>query len=100
MPVNINIVTDDLPQIAFSAYVDAALWTATPHERLEAGSRAAAEIVTSRVRNRVQAAHERNAAHGTNAGYASGCRCQFCREAKRVYDRAWRSNNGNNRIHG
>jgi len=99
MGENINIQTDDLPQLAFTAYVDAALLTVNPHQRLEAGSRAAAEIVASRVRNRVQAAHERRSVHGTHSGYQTGCRCGFCREAKRIYDRAWRSNNGNNRIH-
>ncbi len=98
----VQIETDDLAQVAFTAYVDAAQWTIDPHERLEAGSRAAAEQVTNRVRERVHAerviAERRRAVHGTNSGYQTGCRCEFCRGAKQLYDRAYRFHNGDNSI--
>ena len=98
----IQIETDDLPQMAFTAYVDAALWTMNPHQRLEAGSEAAAEVVTSTVRNRIHAkrvvAERRRAVHGTNSGYQTGCRCEFCRGAKQIYDRAYKFHGGNNGI--
>ena len=99
-----EIETDDLPQIAFTAYVDAAIWTMNPHQRLEAGSRAAAEEVTSAVRNRIHEkwvmVEQRRAVHGTNSGYQTGCRCEFCRGAKQIYDRAYKFHNGNNSIQG
>jgi len=95
----IQIQTDDLPQLAFTAYVDAAQWTVDPHQRLEAGSRAAAEIVTSRVKERIKAERQKRAAHGTISGFQSGCRCKFCRDARRLYDRAYKSNDGKNAVH-
>ena len=100
----IKIETDDLPQMAFTAYVDAAIWTMDPHERLAAGSRAAAEEVTSAVRNRIHekrvVVERRRAVHGTNSGYQTGCRCEFCRGAKQIYDRSYRFHNGDNSIQG
>ncbi len=98
----VQIKTDDLAQVAFTAYVDAAQWTMDPHERLEAGSRAAAEQVTNRVRERVLAnrvvTERRRAVHGTYGGYQTGCRCQFCRDAKSAYERAYRFHKGANSI--
>ena len=97
-----EIETDDLPQIAFTAYVDAAIWTMDPHQRLEAGSRAAAEVVASKVQARIEAkrpkAERRKAVHGTNGGYHAGCLCRFCRDAKNLYERAYRFHKGNNAI--
>ena len=98
----VQIETDDLAQIAFTAYVDAALWTMNAHQRLEAGSEAAAKKVTSAVRGRIHTkrviAERRRAVHGTNSGYQTGCRCDFCCDAKQIYDRAYRFHNGNNAI--
>ncbi len=97
-----NLDTEELGQLAFTAYVDAALWTVEPHQRLEAGSRAAAEVVARKVRDVVvyerTKSERRRAVHGTNGGYHTGCRCQFCRDAKSVYERAYRFHKGANSI--
>ncbi len=99
----VQIETDDLAQVAFTAYVEAAQWTMDPHQRLEAGSKAAAESVTNKVIDRVQAkrmrSERRKAVHGTYGGYQTGCRCQFCRDAKSAYERAYRFHKGANAVH-
>ncbi len=89
---------DDLAQTAFSAYVDAAQdrWV-EPHDRLEAGSRAAAIAVHAHIKQ-ARIATLRVAKHGTYSGYSSGCRCEWCRDARRAYEGAFRFYDGENDV--
>ncbi len=90
----------DLAQTAFSAYVDAAQDTwLEPHQRLEAGSRAAAVAVHGRIsEQRKRETTPRFAKHGTYSGYSGGCRCKWCSAAKRAYEGAFYHHKGNNVI--
>lgn len=89
---------EDLAQTAFSAYVDAAQdkWV-EPHDRLQAGSRAAAIAVHAHIKQDRREG-QRVAKHGTYSGYSSGCRCKFCRDAKSAYEAAYRYHDGNNSV--
>lgn len=35
--------------------------------------------------------------HGSRGGYASGCRCDWCKEANRQYERTWTAKSGKTR---
>lgn len=91
---------EDLAQTAFSAYVDAVQdRRMEPHQRLEAGSRAAAVAVHGRIsEERKREATERFAKHGTYSGYSSGCRCKWCNAARRAYEGAYYHHNGETAI--
>jgi hypothetical protein len=95
---------DDLAQTAFSAFVDAAQWTMDPHQRLEAGSRAAAVAVKGQLNAERKAEKLANpgpirvAKHGTYSGYSSGCRCSYCQDARRAYEGAFSHYDGNNSV--
>ncbi len=89
-----------LAQTAFSAYVDAAQdkWV-EPHQRLEAGSRAAAIAVHGQIRQeRKENRVARVAKHGTYGGYSTGCRCKWCKAARRAYEGAYYHTNGDNAV--
>ena len=87
---------EDLAQTAFSAYVDAAQdrWV-EPHQRLEAGSRAAAIAVHAHIKQERRATR-RVAKHGTYSGYSAGCRCKWCSDARRAYEGAYYYLKGDN----
>ncbi len=93
---------EDLAQTAFSAYVDAVQDTwLRPHQRLEAGSRAAAIAVHGQIREEwKREATQRVAKHGTTSGYSTGCRCEFCQAARRAYENAFNHHKGNNAVLG
>jgi hypothetical protein len=98
-----DLPLDDMGQAAFTAYVDAALGTEAPHDRLSNGSRSAALAVAAVLRDAglLRTAVRQPATHGTTSGYNTGCRCEFCTEARNLHQRAVRHNNekqGHNKI--
>lgn len=95
----------ELEQSAFSAYVDAAQSREHPsaHDRLSHGSRSAvAEVVGILIfRGWVRAPLTQEAVHGTKSGYEAGCRCEFCRDASNLHERAvrrWTGIQGDNKV--
>lgn len=98
-----GVMRHDLGQAAFSAYVDAAQAEGEPHNRLVAGSFAAARAVISRL---IESGDIRptlmwEAAHGTQGGYNAGCRCEFCTDAHALLRRAqthWNAAQGHNKV--
>lgn len=98
-----EVMDQELGQAAFSAYVDAAQAEGSIHNRLVAGSYAAARGVIGRLLERgdIRPPLVWEAVHGTRAGYESGCRCEYCRGAEQIYERSvrhWNKEQGHNKV--
>lgn len=100
MTKNLNarqvIDIDHLTQVGFSAYVDHIL---TTPQGFQGGFRAATAAIVAHLDEEAHlAVPPLPPVHGTTRGYTLGCRCNFCRGANRIADKAYRTNRGNNRI--
>lgn len=104
MNLSVDEVMDQgLGQVAFSAYVDAAQAEGQVHDRLTAGSYAAARAVIGQLieRGYIRPKLAWVATHGTVGGYDAGCRCEYCTDATALSQRArhhWKARQGHNRV--
>jgi hypothetical protein len=99
-----DLDVERLTQVAMWGYIDQAQAAGHAHDRLVRASRAAALAVVGKLRDdgvlRTRVA-VRQAVHGTTAGYAQGCRCEYCTEASNLYQRAnyhWNRRQGHNKV--